>query len=329
MGSSGIYSKVQMRRREFLTLLGGSTVAWPLAAPAQQPVKRIGIINFENPEPLWSLLRQSLGDLGYVEGRNVAFKFRSADGNGGRLPGIASELVRLDVDLIVAYQTPAVIAAKEAIPKIPIVLFGIADPVGMGIVASLSRPGGNITGTSSTTPEISVKALELIRELMPAARHVIVLLSAADPFSKSFLNQLALGAPSLGLQIEALVIQSADELEPAFAAMSPTAPDAVIVQPSLPLGRVASLALDHRVMALSVNGTFVREGGLAAYSTSGAELARNTAAYVDRILKGDRPADLPIVQPTKFEWSINLRTAKALGLTIAPTTLARADNVIE
>lgn len=310
-------------------LLAGPAVVWPLAALAQQPERRIGVINFENPEPQWSALRRSLVDLGYVEGRNIEFIFRSAEGDASRLPAIASEFVRLSVDLIVAYQTPAVIAAMQVSQKIPIVLFGIADPVGLGFVASLSRPGGNVTGTSATTPEISVKTLELVRELIPAAQRVAVMMNSADPFSKSFVSQLTRVAPSVGLQIEPIMIQSANELEPAFAAMSSNAPDALVVQPTLPRRRVADLALHHRLPAVSVTRAFASEGGLAAYSTSGAEMARSTAAYVDRILKGATPADLPIVQPTKFEWVLNLKTAKLLGLTVSPTTLARADEVFD
>jgi len=317
-----------MRRREFMAGLGGAA-AWPLAARAQRATARIGILNFENPEPYRTGLREELRELGYTEGRNVQFEYRAAEGNRGLLPGLAAELVRLKVDVIVPYPTPAVVAARQATVEIPIVMAGAGDPVGTGLIVSLARPGGNITGTSSTTAELGPKTLEVIRDILPSVRRVAVLANATDPFTKSFLQQVQLGGQTLRLEIQTIMIQAAEELESAFATMKKNAADAVIVQPSLPRKRIAELALKNRIPAISPTGAFAAEGGLATYAASRAEMLRKTAAYVDKILKGSKPADLPVEQPTKFELVINLKTAKALSVTVPPTLLNRADEVIE
>jgi putative ABC transport system substrate-binding protein len=231
--------------------------------------------------------------------------------------------------VIVAYPTPAVIAVKQLTQDIPIVLLGAGDPVGTGLVASLSRPGGNVTGTSSTTSEAGAKTLEVIRDMLPALRRVAVLSNANDQFTKSFLEQMQHGAQALDLEIRIIAIRQPDELDKAFAAIENDAADAVVVQPSLPRVRVAELAVRHRMPSIAPSGGFATAGGLAAYSGSQNEIARRTAAIIDKILKGSKPADLPVEQPTTFELIINLKTAKALGLTIPPTLIARADEVIE
>jgi putative ABC transport system substrate-binding protein len=323
-----------MNRREIITLLGGA--AWasrllsPLAASAQ-PAKtvRVGVLNLANPEPLGSLLRDSLRDLGYQEGRSLQFEFRSAKEDPARLPGLAAELVRLKVDVIVAYPSPAVAAVKQATSEIPIVMLGAGDPVATGLVASLARPGGNITGTSSTTAEIGSKTLEVIRDIIPSVRRVAVLANATDPFTKAFLEQVQLGGKALRLEIQTIMIKEPDELDAAFAAIKKNAVDAVIVQPSLPRGRVADLALKNRVPSIAPTGAFPSLGGLAGYSASQSEMARRSAAIIDKILKGSKPADLPIEQPTKFELVINLKTAKAIGVNVPSTLLNTADEVIE
>jgi putative ABC transport system substrate-binding protein len=319
-----------VRRRDFIAVLGVVAAAIPLAARAQQPrLVTIGILNFENPEPFRTRLREALREIGYAEGENLRVESRSADGSRDRLAGLAAELVGLKVDVLVAYPTPAVIAAKQATREIPIVLLAAGDPVGTGLVASLARPGGNVTGTSSTTAESGSKTLEIVREIMPSARRVAVLANATDPFTKSFVEQVQLGGKALRLDIEIVMINAAEEIDPAFATMKKNAVDAVVMQPSLPRSHVAEMALKYRVPVIAPTVTFAALGGLAGYSSSPKEMARRTAAIIDKVLKGSKPADLPVEQPTIFELAINLKTAKALGIEVPPTLLARADEVIE
>jgi putative ABC transport system substrate-binding protein len=318
-----------MRRREFISLVG-SAAAWPLVAQAQQAkLPRVGVLVPANPEPFWSVFREGLRERGYVEGKTIQFEFRSADGRPQLLRDLAAELVRLRVDIIVASQTPAVTAAKQATTEIPIVMAAAGDPVGTGLVASLARPGGNVTGMSGTTTELGGKILELIRELLPAARRVAVLANPTDPFTKPFLGQIETSGRTLGLAIQTIMIRGVDDFEAAFTAMTNDRVDAVIVQPSLPRKPAVALALKHRLPPVSPTRLFPSEGGLMSYSANQNELTGRAADYVDRILKGAKPADLPVAQPTKFELVINLKTANALGLTIPPILLARADEVIE
>ena len=320
-----------MRRREFITLVGAA-IAWPIAARAQQPkVPTIGALVIGNisPEEFWREFRQGLRDLGYIEGQNIRFEFRSAEGQINRLPELAAELVRLKVDVIVTWFTPTAVAAKQATREIPIVMAETGDPVGLGLVASLPRPGGNVTGLASVAAETAGKSVQLIRDLLPSARRVTALANATDAFSKPFLEQIQLGGEATGTTINAIRIKSSEEFETAFAAMEKDRPDAVIVQPSLPGKRATELALKHRVPAVSVPRWFVEEGGLMAYSATYVELFRKAAVYVDKILKGAQPADLPVEQPTHFELLINMKTAKALGLTIPESFLSRADELIE
>ena len=242
--------------------LGSAAASLPFAAGAQQPkMVTIGILNFENPEPFRTMLRDGLRDLGYAEGKNLRLEFRSAEGNRDRLPDLAAELVGLKVDVLVAYPTPAVVASKQATREIPIVMLAAGDPLGTGLVASLARPGDNITGTSSTTAESGSKTLELVRDILPSVRRVAVLANANDPFTKSFLEQIQLGGQTLRLEIQIIMIKAADELDPAFATMKKNATDAVVVQPSLPRDRVADLALKYRVPAIAPTGAFAALGG--------------------------------------------------------------------
>jgi putative tryptophan/tyrosine transport system substrate-binding protein len=318
-----------MRRREFITLLGGAAAAWPLAARAQQQkAARIEVLVPANPEPFWSEFRVGLREQGYIEGQNIAFEFRSAEGKPERLRGLADELVRLKVDIIVAHQTPSVTAARHATTEIPIVMAAAGDPVGTGFISSLVRPGGNITGLSSTSAETGAKTLELIREVLPSTRRVAVLANATDPFSGVLVELIENGGRTLGIAIQAIRVRGADEFDAAFAAMVNERADAVIVQGSMPRKPAIDLALKHRLPLIGVN-PFAREGGLMSYSLRQSDLFRRAAYYVDRILKGARPADLPVEQPTNYELVINLKTAKALGLEVPPTLLARADEVIE
>jgi putative ABC transport system substrate-binding protein len=323
---------LNMRRREFITLLAGAA-AWPSPARAQRAAKvpTIGVLVIGNVDPaeFWRLFRQGLRDLGYVEGQTIRFEFRSAEGQVDRLPELATELVRLKVDIIVTWFTPPAQAAKQATREIPIVMADAGDPVGTGLIASLSRPGGNVTGIAAITAELAGKCIELIREMLPSARRVAALINVPDPFSKPFLERIQRGGEATGTTIEPIRISSREEFEAAFAEMENKPPDAVIVQPSLPGKRATELALKYRVPAVSVPRWFAEEGGLMAYSPRFPELFYQAAVYVDKILRGAKPADLPVVQPTKFELVINIKTAKLLGLTIPDSLLLRADEIIE
>src|SRR6266480_2658183 len=320
-----------IERRNFLATLGGAVV-WPLAARAQQPkVPTIGalVIGNVSSEEFWREFRQGLRDLGYIDGQNIRFEFRSAEGHLDRLPELAAELVRLKVDVIVTWFTPTAVAAKQATREIPIVMAETGDPIGTGLVMSLARPGGNVTGIASATAELAGKSVQLIRDMLPSARRVTALANATDPFSKPFLEQIKLGGEATGTMIDTVSISNSEELEIAFASMEQDRPDAVIVQPSLPSKRAAELALKHRVPAVSVPRWFAEEqGGLMSYSARYVDLFRKAAVYVDKILKGAQQADLPVEQPTHFELVINMKTAKALGIDVPPTLLARADDVI-
>jgi putative ABC transport system substrate-binding protein len=318
-----------MKRRAFITLVGGAA-AWPVAARAQRPkLPRLGVLIPANPEPFWSVFREGLREYGYVAGQNIQFEFRSADGKPGLLPSLAAEIVRLKVDIFVASQTPAVIAAKQATTEIPIVMAGAGDPVGTGLVASLARPGGNVTGLSGTTAELGGKLLELLRELLPSTQRVAVLANASDPFTKVFVEQIEQGGRTLGIAIQTIRVAGVEEFAAAFAAMKDARADALIVQPSLPRKPAIDLALRHRLPPISPTPLFPSEGGLMSYSANQSTLYRRAAYYIDRILKGAKPADLPVEQPTKYDLVINLKTAKALGIDVPPILLARADEVIE
>src|SRR5690242_12682565 len=322
---------IHIQRRELIATLCG-VVVWPLAARAQEPkVPIIGALVIGNisPEEFWREFRQGLRDLGYIEGQNVRFEFRSAEGRLDRLAELAAELVRLKVDVIVTWFTPTAVAAKHATREIPIVMAETGDPVGTGLIMSLHRPGGNVTGIASVAAELAGKSVQLIRDMLPAARRVTALANATDPFSKPFLKEIQLGGDATGTAIKTVRINTKEEFESAFAGMERDRPDAIIVQPSLPSKRAAELALQHRVPAVSVPRWFADEGGLMSYSAIYADLFRKAAVYVDKILKGAQPADLPVEQPTRFQLVINMKTANALGITVPATLLARADEVIE
>jgi putative tryptophan/tyrosine transport system substrate-binding protein len=319
-----------MRRRQFITLVGGAAAAWPFAARAQQP-PTIGILVRSVPgsEEFRHLFPEALRDLGYIDGKNIHFEFRSDEGQINRLPALAAELVRLKVAVIVPWFTPAAAAAKQATHEIPIVCAACGDPVGTGLVESLSRPGGNVTGISGVVGELSVKLVELVREIMPSARRIAALANVPDPFSKSFLKQLEPAGQATGTSIEPVLIHTPEELDAAFPVMEKSRPDAIIVQPSLPIKRAAELALSYRIPAFCAWRPFPHDGGLAAYVAAETEMYRRAAALVDKVLKGESPAELPVEQPTKFDLIVNLKTAKALGLNISSSVLARAEEVIE
>jgi putative tryptophan/tyrosine transport system substrate-binding protein len=322
-----------MRRREFLgAVIAGAAAFRPFALPAQ-PAKlpTIGVLVAGRPspeEPL-RLFRAGLRDLGYVEGQNIRIEVRNAEGNIERLPELAAELVREKVDVIAAWMTPVVLAAKRATSEIPIVMMGAGDPVGMGIVASLARPGGNATGMAGQTAERAGKLVELLKEAWPSMRRITALCNAPDPFSKPFREQIELAGKAQLVEIVPFMVKAGAELDAAFPAMTDKHVDAMIVQPSLPLTHVADLAIGHRLPAVSPLGSFANAGGLMAYTTEAKAYYGRAAVFVDKILKGANPANLPVEQATKFELVLNLKTAKALGLTVPPTLLARADEIIE
>jgi putative ABC transport system substrate-binding protein len=317
-----------MRRRELIGLLGGAA-AWPVAGSAQQPerVGHVGVLVVSGPEPLGPF-REALADLGYIEGKNIQIEVRSAQGQDARLAELAAELVRSRVDVIVAVQTPAAHAAKNATRDIPIVVM-VGDPIATGLISNLARPDGNLTGLSATAAEAAAKSLELIAEIKPGARRVGVLGNADDPFMKPFFEQIQRGAPSVRLEVHQIIVRSSDELNSAFAAIARERADAVVIQGSLPVKLTVDLALKYQLPSLSTQKSAVQAGILMSYSASLAERSRVIANYVDKILKGAKPADLPVQQPTRYELAINLQTAKALGIEVPPLLLARADEVIE
>jgi putative ABC transport system substrate-binding protein len=306
-------------------------------AEAQQPKKppRIGLLGLAGgPARPEEIFLQGLRDLGYVEGQNIVIEYRWAAGKTDRLPALAEELVRLKVDLIVVRATPVVQAAKNATTTIPIVIMSAADPVGMGFVASLARPGGNITGMSQILPELAGKRLELLREILPKLSRVAFLAHGEDSAHKLFVNQAQEAADGFRMKFQPVVIRGPEEFESAFSAITRERAGALIVQPlfinNLGQGpRIAELAIKNRLPTVSDGAPFADAGGLMFYGPDSSAVWRRAATYVDKILKGARPADLPVEQPTKFELIINLKTAKQIGLTIPPNVLARADRVIK
>ena len=321
-----------MKRRTFITRLGGALAAWPLAARAQQArVYTIGVLTLAgpNPEPLLKALREGLRDAGYVEGRNLRLEIRSAVGRPDLQSEKAAELVRLKVDLIVTFFTPTALAAKRATRDIPIVMAGAGDPVAAGLVASLARPGGNVTGQSSGGAEVAGKSVELIRELIPGARRVGVLVDESDPFAKPYMAQIGQAARSAGMEVETIMTRPGQPLDATFETLTGKRVDGLLIQGSIARKETLDLAIKHRLPALTSTRLGPPLGALMSYASDYVTLARQSAVYVDKILKGAKPADLPVAFPTKFELVVNLKTAKAIGLTIPETFLARADEVIE
>jgi len=308
------------------------------SAQAQQPTKilRIGYLSSDSPSTIAvriEAFRQGLREFGYVDGKNILIEWRFAQGKADRLRGLAAELVRLNVDVIVTSGPAATRAAKEATVTIPIVTAQDNDPVGNGLVASLARPGGNITGLSTLAPAISGKRLELIKEIVPRASRVAVLGSSTIPGNPQALRETELAARVLGLQIQYLQVRGAKDIEPAFRAAAKDRADAVLMLQSPVFvnerRQLAELAVKFRLPVIYDRREFVDDGGPMCYGTNYTDLSHRAAIYVDRILKGAKPADLPVEQPTKFELVINLKAARRIGLTIPQNVLARADTVIK
>ena len=316
--------------RSFLLLL-----AAPLTAQAQK-VYRIGYLwpaDRTSSAPLTEAFLQGLRELGYVQGQNILIDWRYAEGKLNRLPDLAAELVRLKADLIVAVSPQSVQAAKEATTTVPIVMVAVADPVTYGFVSSLARPGGNVTGMAFLLPEISTKRLELLREIMPKLSRVAVLWNASNPYRALDLRVLQAGARAVGVTLLSLEVRGLDDLERAFEAASRERADGLLtLEDPFTVAhrtRIVDLALKHRLPAIYGEQVFIQTGGLMSYGPVLLENFRRGAAIVDKILKGAKPADLPVEQPTRFELVINLKAAKALGLTLPPSLLLRADKVIE
>jgi putative ABC transport system substrate-binding protein len=295
-------------------------------------VPRIGVLTFtQMTAALQEAFRQGLLDHGYVEGQNIVVEWRAAEGRPDRAKALAVELARLNVDVIVANLTPAVQAAKDATSTIPIVMASAGDPVGTGFVASLARPGGNITGMTGISAELSGKRLELLRELIPGLTRVGLLINATNPFAKTLVDETQVAAKRTGVRLYVVDVRRPQEIDAAFLAMTKQRAGAVIVDGALtaPAWQAAELAVRHRLPSVSNQRQFVDSGGLMFHGAQFADVYRRAASYVDKILKGAKPGTLAVEQPTRFELAINLRTAKALGLTVAPSLLLRADQVIE
>jgi putative ABC transport system substrate-binding protein len=325
-------------KRLAVTLLALALLTAPLAAEAQQAKKipRIGFLSTFSPSdnPLWHEgFRQGLRELGYIQGENISIEYRWAEGKEERLPALAADLVRLNVDLILVETTPASLAAKQATTTIPIVMTIVADPLANGLVRSLARPGGNITGMSLQQTDLTAKRVQLLKEVVPTISRLGILWNPASPITRRQFAEAEAAARVLGLQLISLEVRTPDDFERVFRAATGAGVGALLVLDDFLLvihhARITALAIKARLPALSTVTEFALAGGLMGYAVNLPDVYRRSMTYVDRILKGAKPADLPVQQPSKFELVINLKTAKALGLTIPPSVLARADEVIE
>ena len=329
-----------MKRREFIALLGSAAATWPLAAHAQgtRRVRRIGMLLPNTPtvaarSPRIQAFLQGLRDLGWIDGQSVTIEWRFAEGQTSRLAALADELAKAKVDVIVTAAAPAAKAAKEATATIPVVIIDPGDPVGTGLVRSLARPGGNVTGVTSIAPDLAAKRLALLKEAVPAITSVAVLFNVATPPAEIAMTELKVAARTLNVRIEPFPAQGPKNLAEQLAALASQRLEGLLVFPD-PLTfsneqAITNFALANKIPALYGAKEFAGSGGLMSYGPSYPGMFRRSAYYVDRILKGADPADLPVEQPTKFELVVNLKTAKTLDIDIPPTLLARADEVIE
>jgi putative ABC transport system substrate-binding protein len=327
-----------MERRGFIEVIAGGLLAAPLTADAQQAAKvpRIGFLGNSTAALEANLVgpfREGLRELGYVEGRNILIEYRWAEGKNERLPALIAELIALKVDVIVTAGTPAALAVKKATTSIPLVMAAAGDPIGVGLVASLARPGGNVTGLSAIAPELEGKRLELLREVVPKLSHIAVLWNPDNPFQPGSLKETRAAAQVLGIKVQLLGVRTAEDFPAAFAAILKERPDALLVLADRIFlhnrARIVDFEAKRRLPGMYPYRELVEAGGLMSFGPSYADMHRRAATYVDKILKGAKPADLPVEQPTKFDLVINLKTAKALGLTIPPSLLGRADEVIQ
>jgi putative ABC transport system substrate-binding protein len=318
-----------MKRRQFITLLGGAAAAWPVVARAQQ-AKRIGVLTLGNADAqsFTTELREGLRKGGYIEGQNIEFALRSSDNNATLSSKLAAELVALKVDVLVELYSPCAIAAQQATREIPIVSVS-GDPVGLGLIASLAQPGGNLTGISLMAPDLHGKCVELLHDMLPSARRVAAIASG-DALTNLLIEKVQLAGKTTGVEITPLVIGGGkDELDAAFLKAKEERADAVVVQASLPALRVVDLAFKHRLPVATVSRSFAEVGALMTYGVDGPDAFRLSAVFVQKILQGSKPSHLPVEQPTKFELVINLKIAKVLDLKIPESFLQRADVILE
>jgi putative tryptophan/tyrosine transport system substrate-binding protein len=328
-----------MNRREFIAPVGGTAAAWPLAARGQQPVGkvwRIGMLETESQQASAENLaafQKGLQELGYVPGQNFTIEYRSSDGRNERLPELASEFVRLNVDLIVLRGTPQAIAVRDATGTIPVVMAAVADPVGSGIVASLAKPGGNITGLSTFVTELEPKRMEFLKEIVPGVKRTATIRDFSNPATATQWELEQGAARSLAIEILRFDVRSSEDVNGAFLAMVNERIEALIVGvdtvTSTNRRQIIDLAARHKLPALYHDGVFANDGGLMSYGVSYPQLYYRAATFVHKIFKGAKPADIPVEQPTKFELVIKLKTATALGVAVPPTVLVAADRVIE
>jgi putative tryptophan/tyrosine transport system substrate-binding protein len=324
-----------MRRREFITLLGGVMASWPLAVGAQQTAKlpSLGFLTAGAGSPGLPALLEGLRQLDWIEGKTIVVEYRYAKNRNDRLPELAAELVRLNVSVIVAAGTLAPLAAKHATTTIPIVMTSAGDPLGTGLVSSLARPGGNATGLSLMSPDLSGKRLELIKQIIPDIARVAIMWNATNPYPALVFRQTENAARQLKIEVQSLEVRTPDDVSSALeAAMREKANALITVEDPLTVNyrkQIADFAAENRLPTISGLREYVDAGGLLSYGPDLADLYRRAAGYVDKILKGAKPSELPVEQPTKFALVINLKTSKALGLTIPPDMLAIADALIE
>ncbi|HET6222136.1 MAG TPA: ABC transporter substrate-binding protein [Dongiaceae bacterium] len=315
-----------MRRRRLLSLAGAGVGAVVLPARAQK-MPRVGVLMGGDPEPIWTLFRKAMADLGYLENRTIKYEYRVAFAGRGELPAMAAELVALNVDVIVAVLTPAINAAKAATTTIPIVFYGGA--IATGTVTNIARPAGNFTGVSGVTSVLAGKSVQLFQEIKPATKALGLLLNEPDPFRVPLQREVETAGKAQQIEIVPMMVKGGDELPAAYEEMVRRRVDGALVHPSLPLAMAATLALKNRLAAVSYFRAFALAGGLISLGPDWGDICRIMAGYADRVLKGTRPGDLPVQQATKVELVVNQKTARSLGLTLSPMFLTRADEVIE
>ena len=324
-----------MKRREFITLIGGAA-AWPLTAHSQEKIPRIGFMGNSTAAleaNLVGAFREGLRELGYEEGRNIVIEYRWADGQYERFPALVAELIAAKVDVIVTAGTPAALAVKKTTTTVPLVMVAVGDPVGTGLVPSLARPDGNLTGLSSVAPDLEGKRLELLREIVPSVSHIAVFLNSVNPFHVASMRQALAAGKTLGIKVQQYDIRKSEDLDGAFAALRKERPDALLILADRVFlhnrQRMMDFTEEQRLPNVNAYKELVEAGGLISYGPSYEDMHKRAAIYVNKILKGAKPGNLPIEQPTKFTLVVNLKAAKALGISMPPTVLSRADEVIE
>jgi putative ABC transport system substrate-binding protein len=325
-----------MRRRTFIMLFGSAAATWPLASHAQPKIPRIGFMGNSTAAleaNLVDAFREGLRELGYEEGRNIAIEYRWADGNYDEFPALVAELIAAKVDAIVTAGTPAALAVKKATTTVPLIMVAVGDPVGTGLVPSLARPGGNLTGLSSIAPDLEGKRLQLLREVVPALSHVAMFINSLNPFHVSSMRQARAAAQAMGIKLQLHDIRKSEDLDDAFAAIRKERPDALLILADRIFlhnrERMMDFTKEQRLPNVNAYKELVEVGGLMSYGPSYEDMHKRAAIYIDKILKGAKPADLPIEQPSKFTFIVNLKSAKALGVTVPSQLLGLADQLIE